>query len=145
MLQATQKKEVDKVQTKQTAFDWNIGVIDDDEAFLFLIQKQASRYNINVTCFESISAITYKKQIRTFDVILVDFQIEEFNGLQIAEYISSFFSGVPVILVSGSDDPPKLESWSPNIQTFLPKKLGVDGILKETLFWLNNRYVPISY
>ena len=139
MLQPLKESRLNTTTKRHSASDWKIGVIDDDDLFRLMIKKKAMKYNLEVTCFESIFSITYKKQIQSFDVILLDIQMEKFDGLQVAEYLSYFFSNIPVILISGHYDPPEWEKCSPSIQAFFPKKIGIEGILKETIFWLNNR------
>lgn len=115
-----------------------IAVIDDDPSFRHLMEAAISPKLVTITTFESLHALPSPKLLRNFDAVLIDYYLEGFTGVQLSEYINSFFPNVPVILISGGNLNQDSEQWPDCIKAFVPKWVGPYRIIQETLSVLND-------
>src|SRR5687768_1685397 len=78
-----------------------IVVIDDDEAFCALIHMVGRNLGVPVQCYESLYHLGSFACLREYDLAILDFHLDSINGVEIAEYVDTFFRQLPVLLVSG--------------------------------------------
>ncbi len=134
MLQLNKNTNVRRYPIKIETPRWNIGIIDDDPFFHFLMKKIVDENYIQLNSYYSLADIGDKRKIESLDVVIVDYFIDNFNGIEIAQYLASFFSKIPVVLISGQSKPPSTEGqWPTCIQAYLPKSIGALAILKNTI------------
>jgi CheY-like chemotaxis protein len=109
-----------------------IALIDDNPEFLVLMSYFAQKNNINLTTYESLADMYSFTNLRNFDLILIDYYLEAFTGVEVAEYVETFFQGIPVVLVS-SESLKHTPDWPSVIKGHLEKKLGPAKIIANSL------------
>jgi DNA-binding NtrC family response regulator len=119
---------------------WKIVIIDDDPDFRNLMESVTPPGFVTITAFEALRTIPSLKQLKTVDAIILDYYLEDINGVQISQYIGSLFPKIPVLLISGGFLHDDNEEWPDCIKGFIPKSIGPIGILNETLKVIKNLY-----
>ncbi len=79
-------------------------VVDDNERVLEILSKQLSSWNIqNVTLTQGLDAIAeYKQSMNAgvaYDVVIIDQELSDINGVKLAEHIHSISKGIPPSLI----------------------------------------------
>jgi DNA-binding response OmpR family regulator len=80
-------------------------IIEDDLAIKTLLST-VLEYNFTVTAFDNgLDALSYLQQGNIPDIIITDLNTPELNGFELLSQIkdSSFFKGIPVIILSGEE------------------------------------------
>ena len=87
--------------------------------------------NFDLTCFSSISDMGSVGSFTGFDVAIIEDLCGDISGIEIGQYLESFISGMPMIMISSGSDPTKLvrASWPFSIRSFVHKDQGVEVIL----------------
>ncbi len=105
-------------------------VVDDDPSFGRILAQHARLGGVALAFFRSFDEIRGKLGRWRFDAAVVDSDLGEATGVQVARYLERFLLDVPILLVSQSDltVPPK-EQWPASVREFLFKKVGHRAIL----------------
>ncbi len=106
-------------------------LVDDDESFRYLLKSVAESEAVKITAHDSLRELTSPKEIKKFDLVILDYLMDRFTGLQTAKYIDTFFPELPVIMISGNSHFGPDESWPNCIKQFLSKELGVYGMARQ--------------
>jgi DNA-binding NtrC family response regulator len=107
-----------------------IVLIDDDEHFCSLMHLVGQNAAIPIQCYESLYQLGSFACLREFDLAILDFHLDSINGIEIAEYVDTFFRHLPVLLVSGdSTFRHQLNRWPTSIKHFITKAAGPFAIL----------------
>ena len=82
--------------------------VDDDEMMVVMVQSllQHAGYRVT-TCSDAPTAVaTVRADPTSFDVVVTDFNMPEFSGIDLAEALAKVRPGLPVVISSGyiSDD-----------------------------------------
>lgn len=113
--------------------DFSVLIVSDDRRFKEYFQHlaQASAMQMDVVEKPQDCILKIKNQHNNYHVLIIDFDLSDSNGLELAEYINLFVCDIPTILISGiiyfditNGDLP------PYIDHFVPKSLGAVHILK---------------
>jgi len=80
-------------------------LIDDDTNFGKIVQKYAKTVGVNVTCVKSIKNLKNLDSIRAFDAVLLDYDLEDMTGFEVAEYLDVHLKNKPVVMVSSTNRP----------------------------------------
>jgi len=100
-------------------------LIDDDPIFLNLMEFAAEKAGFTVESYTSLAELGHLGTIKKFDLAIVDYQLEQMTGVEIAEYFSVFFSNIPLILVSANKEEIFDKShWPKSITRFVSKQEG---------------------
>jgi len=110
-----------------------IVVIDDDRDFRELIERAGHSRGIAVTTFDSLLEMGSFARLREFDVAIVDFHLNSFSGLEVAEYVDVFFKNIPIVMVSASDLDEQLDHWPDCVREFVSKSAGIYSILDSAV------------
>jgi PAS domain S-box-containing protein len=82
--------------------------VDDDEVMVLMVERLLVRAGFHVTCCaDARAAITCVRATpELVDVVVTDFNMPEFSGLDLAEALAKMRPGLPVVISSGyiSDD-----------------------------------------
>jgi CheY-like chemotaxis protein len=82
--------------------------VDDDEVMVLMVERLLGRAGFHVTCCaDARAAITCVQATpERVDVVVTDFNMPEFSGLDLAEALAKMRPGLPVVISSGyiSDD-----------------------------------------
>jgi len=105
-------------------------VVDDDPSFGRILAQYARLGGVALAFFRSFDEVRGKLSRWRFDAAVVDSDLGEATGLDVARYLERFLLDVPVLLVSQSDltVPPK-EEWPASVREFLFKNVGHRAIL----------------
>jgi len=108
--------------------------IDDDPIFRAMVRRAANFQNLFVSIASSLKEIRPMAVPRLFDVVVVDYFLDNLKENLTGTEIASALEATPVLLVSYSDlvcanDDP----WPSSIRKFVHKRLGATTILKEAL------------
>jgi DNA-binding NtrC family response regulator len=109
-----------------------IVLIDDCPHFCRIMEAAAQKQGIYLKAYSSLADMYTIANLKKFDLALIDYQLESFCGLEIAEYVDIFFQDLPVVIVSGNDVP-HTKPWPASIKGFLTKSLGAVEILQRAL------------
>jgi len=108
-------------------------LIDDDPVFCSIMLAAANENHINLDAFQSLREIGYIGKLSQYRVAIVDFELEEMNGIEIARYLTSLFPNLPMILVSCQ---PLLEisqgQLPPCVKGYFQKSFGYTPIINST-------------
>lgn len=105
-------------------------VVDDDPNFGALISAVAKDRGFIPKFFTSLIDMGSFARIKEFDVAVIDYYLGSMRGDEIAEYVDTFFSEVPVIIVSSEDlRESRNVKWPACVRTFIPKSEGPGRII----------------
>ena len=109
-------------------------LVDDDPVFGSIMQKEAQVMGYELDYYDSLSSLGFISQLANYDIIIVDFQMDHINGIEIAAYMPSFFSDKTVILVSNTEIGEQIGQSLPEyITQFIHKNNGSEGIIKQAV------------
>lgn len=104
-------------------------LIDDDPLFCLSLKQLAESYGMNFDSHSSLASLGSLARLGEYDVLVVDFHLDEVNGGEIAEYVEIFFGHIPLILISGS----QLTELPRSVTCFVNKAHGFESILTQVL------------
>jgi len=109
-------------------------LIDDDESFGHLMEVVAAQRGISLEYYPSLVELGRIGRLGDFDVAILDYYLDGMNGIEIAEYLERFFTGKPVVLVSGRSYGDALMVESPRcVKAFVHKVRGALTILDKVV------------
>ena len=106
-------------------------LIDDDASFRTILKRAAGMQNINIDVFESLDQLGAVGLLSRYDVVIVDYDLGESNGVDIGGFLDIHCKDTPMILVSAKDRRSEAHSWPKSIQQFIPKTMGYSYILDQ--------------
>ena len=80
-------------------------VVDDDGIYLGFMREILEGADYDVDVAETLQAARRAVGERAPDLVLVDIRLGAFNGLQLVSEMSGSAAPIPMIVVSGFDDP----------------------------------------
>ena len=90
-------------------------VIDDDPIFRDLIRTVGQALKLPVTTVASLEEMPSFAALKDYDIAIIDFKLERFCGIEIAEYVDVFFKNLPVLIISSENlDPSPANRWHSN-------------------------------
>ena len=105
-------------------------LIDDDRAFCKIMEAFALSRGVSLDCFTSLLEMGSVGRLSDYSVAVIDYDLGPINGIEIAEYLPIFFSGMPMVLISGRHrEQSKDVPWPSSIRRFVHKDAGPDAIL----------------
>lgn len=107
-------------------------LVDDDPLFGAVMVKQAESMGISLDFYDSLSSLGFISKLAEYDVIIVDYQMDHINGIEIAAYMPSFFDDKTVILVSSTEVREQLKEIPSYITDFIHKDKGHKAIIEES-------------
>lgn len=113
-------------------------VIDDDRTFGAIISASAKTKGFDPLYCSSLIDLGSFARIREFDVAIIDYFLGSMQGDEIAEYVDTFFSEIPVIIVSSrpfNDD--EVAAWPSSVRRFIAKSQGPTAIVEAARALVN--------
>jgi DNA-binding response OmpR family regulator len=104
-------------------------LIDDDPSYTTILKRKAEVDGIQLDAFHSLSELGFVALLRNYDVAIIDYELEEMNGVEIAEYMSSLLDDMPMVLISASDRTEEMTHCPGSVRVFVNKADGFDKIL----------------
>lgn len=109
-------------------------LIDDDDSFCHLMEVVARASAVPLTAVAALEDLPSLGSLRDFDLIIVDYNLAAFTGLEIAEYVDAFFGSLPVMMVSIENlENESGQRWPISIRKFVNKAFGPFAILQRAL------------
>jgi DNA-binding response OmpR family regulator len=109
-------------------------VIDDDPTFRDLIRTVGQALKLPVTTVASLEEMPSFAALKDYDIAIIDFKLERFCGIEIAEYVDVFFKNLPVLIISSENlDPSPTNRWPSCIKKFVHKSFGPFAILHRSM------------
>ncbi len=105
-------------------------LIDDDPSYTTILKRRAEVDGIQLDTFHSLSDLGFVALLRNYDVAIIDYELEEMNGVEIAEYMSTLLDDMPMVLISASDRTEELNHCPGSVRVFVNKAEGYEAILK---------------
>ena len=105
-------------------------VVDDDRQVLRYLTDTLRDEGYNtVACDRFQDAKSMLGSVRP-DLLVTDIRLGAFNGLQLALYARSRYANVPIIVLTGYEDPTLREEAAKSGATFLVKPVRREALLK---------------
>ncbi len=109
-------------------------LIDDDELFCDILANYAKLRDIPLDYYLSLSEMGSIGRLSQYHVAIVDFDLGQMNGVEIAEYLPVFFGGMPLVLISATEkERLATDKWPESIKAFVHKGEGPSAILDTAL------------
>ncbi len=111
-----------------------LALVDDDTLFGSIMQKTAFHLGYALDYYSCLSDLDFISQLAGYDIILVDFQMDHANGLEIAAYMPNFISNRVVVLVSNTELGELFGPHFPEyITEFIHKSNGTSKIIQRSV------------
>lgn len=113
----------------------DIVLIDDDPIFCSLMAEHARRMSVNLHFFHDLLEVQESGNLQKYQVAILDYQLEQMNGLEVAQWIPMFFNDMPIVLISYEDRTQENTNttWPGSVRAFVHKREGVKAILSQAL------------
>lgn len=111
-------------------------VIDDDSQFAKQLLKEGERIGADIDWYNSFSELGRVGRLGEYDCVVADLSSDPVTGIEIAQYVTAFFSDLPVILVSDDSADEKvgfIRRLPQAIQARIPKAAGASYIMRTAV------------
>ena len=108
-------------------------LIDDDPIYQSIMTRVAQQKGIDLDVYESLLALGSIGLLAKYDAVIVDYDLGQINGIEIAEYLSALFGDIPMILVSEKQRDPRSHPWPNCIKQFINKSLGYEYVINQAI------------
>jgi CheY-like chemotaxis protein/nitrogen-specific signal transduction histidine kinase len=112
-------------------------IVDDNEINLLMISSICFKWSMKpIQCVSAESALLYLKNGVKFDIILLDIQMPNMNGIELSEKINKICPNIPIIGLSSIGNIAHLEKNNYNIsyfKNFLTKPIKQNNLLKTCM------------
>ena len=108
-------------------------LIDDDPTYLAIMKRAAELEEIDLHCCQSLVELGSVGALAKYQVVLLDYNLGEMTGVEIAEYLGKLIDEVPTVLVSASDCYDQSHNWPKAIKRFVKKSEGYSTALKAAV------------
>jgi len=106
-------------------------LIDDDPIYNSIMLRCAEQEKIDLEVFSSLIDMGFVGLLGRYDVAIVDYDLGQMTGLEIAQYLTALFGDIPMILVSAKERTKKQTIWPKSIKAFVHKSRGYSSVLKK--------------
>jgi len=108
-------------------------LIDDDPIYQMIMLRFAKERAMDLEVYSSLQDLGLVGLLGRYDAAIVDYDLGNLNGVEIAEYLSALFVDIPMILVSEQHRTPGANAWPNSIKEFVCKSSGYDHVLTRAL------------
>ena len=106
-------------------------LIDDDPVYRTILLRAATMEGFDIAVYESLMDLGSIGMLGRYDAAIVDYDLGNINGVEIAEYLSALFGDIPMVLVSEHSRSPGEKVWPSSIKKFIRKSEGYSHTLQE--------------
>jgi CheY-like chemotaxis protein len=117
-------------------------LIDDDPTYRAVILRAAELEGLDLDVYESLMDLGSVGMLGRYDAAIVDYDLGNLNGVEIAEYLSALFGDIPMVLVSEKTRSPGEKGWPASIKSFVNKSQGYAFALKQAQRFAKSRVLP---
>lgn len=122
-------------------------LVDDEPLFATIMKQLARKENVKLTYCKSVDELVLLRG-EELDAAVVDWDLGfalPCSGVEVAEYLESFWKGLPVVLTSGKDDSQIAQIKLPKvIDKFVPKRMGPGAVLTAARDLARKRFAESS-
>lgn len=106
-------------------------LVDDDPIFGQVMRQAAAQRNVELVVLELVGRRDYSV-LQDFDLVLVDYELRNINGVQFARFLEHYRPDLQSILISSYSKIPDFV-LPRGIKAFVPKSVGPGGILDAAI------------
>ncbi len=110
-----------------------IVLIDDDPVYGAVIGRWAQLEGVELDVFHSLDDLGFVGLLSKYDVAIVDYDLGEINGKDVAEYMTTLFGNKPMIMISGVDRSKEMMNCPSCVKAFMKKSAGYEKILNTAV------------
>lgn len=110
-----------------------IVLIDDDPVYGAVIGRWAQLEGVELDVFHSLDDLGFVGLLSQYDVAIVDYDLGQINGKDVADYMTTLFGNKPMIMISGVDRSQELLNCPSCVKAFMKKSAGYEKILNTAL------------
>lgn len=110
-----------------------IVLIDDDPVYRTIIGRWAQIEGLELDVYHSLDDLGFVGLLAQYDVAIVDYDLGEINGKDVAEYMTTLFGNKPMIMISGVDRSQEMIDCPSCVKAFMKKSAGYEKILNTAL------------
>ncbi len=116
-----------------------IVLIDDDPIYGAVIRRWAELEKVDLDVFNSLDDLGFVGLLSKYDVAIVDYDLGELNGKDVADYMSTLFGNKPMVMISVVDRSTEIMNCPSCVKAFMKKSAGYEKILNTALKLRKNR------
>ncbi len=79
---------------------YKVLLMDDDPVYQNLFKSIGKKMGVSISSYESLADMMSFTKLNNYDMIFLDYYLENWTGTEIAEYVDVFFPNLPVFLIS---------------------------------------------
>lgn len=106
-------------------------LFDDDPTYRAIILRAAGMEKMEIDVYESLMELGSVGLLGRYDAAIVDYDLGNINGVEIAEYLSALFGNIPMVLISQQERSPDDAGWPNSIKMFVKKSEGYSYALAQ--------------
>lgn len=106
-------------------------LVDDELTFGKIVLKVAEKESIPVHFISSVKELQSLAKLE-FDIAILDYDLGNVTGVQLARFIEKYFSDIPIVLTSDSPDL-RDKNWPKSVIGFVSKSQGPNHLLMNVL------------
>ena len=110
-----------------------IVLIDDDPVYGAVIRRWAELEKVNLDVYSSLDDLGFVGLLSQYDVVIVDYDLGELNGKDVADYMSTLFKNKPMVMISLVDRSMEMMHCPSCVKAFMKKSAGYEKILNTAL------------
>lgn len=109
-------------------------LLDDDPDFGRLLEAVAQHSGLDLRFYDSLISLGGIARLGEFELILCDYFLTYIKGSDVAHYVNTFFSDIPIIFVSANLEAVSLlEEWPDCVIGLLPKSFHARELIQSAL------------
>jgi len=121
-----------------------IVLFDDDPLFSCAIERIARINSIPLVSICDVSDVA-RIANQNFDLAIVDFDLGDITGIEVAQFLQDSVANVPILMVSYTNRWETQEDpWPRTVRQFVRKDVGPAAIIEEAIKVFNCRSLPSS-
>jgi len=130
---ASSEKTEAKVRERKLGDQPRIVLIDDDPVYGAVIGRWAELEGVEMDVFNSLDDLGFVGLLSKYDVAIVDYDLGEINGKDVADYMTTLFGNKPMVMISVVDRSKEMMSCPSCVKAFMKKSAGYEKILQTAL------------
>lgn len=127
------EKDTAKIRDQNLSDPAKIVLIDDDPIYGAVIGRWAEIEGVKLDVFNSLDDLGFVGLLSQYDVDIVDYDLGEINGKDVADYMTTLFGNKPMVMISGIDRSKEMMNCPSCVKAFMRKSAGYEKILNTAL------------
>ena len=107
--------------------------IDDDPVYQNLFKAVGESMGFTIKTYSSLEEMISFASLKDYDFAIFDYYLDNFKGIEIAEYADVFFPDLPVFLISADDSLISRSICPKSVKRFFSKNADPYNILEEAI------------